>query len=266
MTAFLDDGHVDYSHDLVSNDWEQATYKVATPSWYKGVRFIIRKTGGGRAVLAHIRVTKSSECAGPPLELKERPLGSSCEAASQCKSGSCEEVPQWSQQMSEDVCSDCRADGDCSAGQACGLEGDKALKLYKTCGPAARHQLGERCVGDGECATGVCCDGVCSQCCHDHGAACPQSTSCQLLSWWTLPDNGQDYKNQLLPRQCSPGENLGAMGAPCLGDDDCLSGSCSGSGELKTCILDGRRCQENSDCPTWPWVCLPLGTYGGTCT
>jgi len=259
---FLDDGYVDYSHDLVSDNWEQATYTVSTPSWYEGVRFIVRKSGSGRAVLAHVRVTRSSDCADPPLVLKDRPVGAACDVASQCKSGRCEQVSLWGQQNPEGVCSSCGSDGDCTTGEACGLEGDKTLKLHQACGPADRHQLGERCIGDAECATGVCCDGVCSECCQEHGAACPQSTTCKLLEWSTL---GDDYQFQFLPRMCSPGENLGVSGAACLRDDDCQSGTCKGTGELKTCILDGRRCQVDGECPTWPWVCLPLGIDGGTC-
>ena len=75
---------------------------------------------------------------------------------------------------------------------------------------------------------------------------------------------GEDYEFQILPWQCSPGAGQGSPGALCLKNDDCSSGICQGEGELKHCFLDGRRCQQDQECPLWN-TCLPLGVFGGEC-
>ena len=260
---FLDDGSVEYSHALPSDDWQQVQYKVATPVWYEGVRFTVRKSGAGRAVLGTLRVTKAGDCPGPALELVDRPLGALCDGAGDCSSGHCEEVNQWGA-LKTRTCSGCGDDTDCAKGQACGVEAGTTLKLFLECGASARHQLGERCVGDGECATGVCCDGLCSQCCRDKSPGCVGGTYCNKVPWSELDPA---YQAVLLPWQCSPGQGLGVAGDPCLWDVDCASGSCGGTGELRVCILDGRRCQQDSDCPAWltEGLCLPLGQLGGAC-
>jgi hypothetical protein len=262
---FLDDGIIDYSHDLVTDDWRQAEYRVGTPKWFDGVRFIVRKTGAGEAVLAHIRVTRSSDCPAPGVELRDLRDGTRCETASECKGGYCEEIPKvssWAIFKPSAICSGCGEDADCGAGDVCGLESSpSAGEPHKSCGPPGRHRLGERCLGDAECKTGVCCGDVCSECCHDHGPSCPGGASCASAAWWDL---GPEYQSHLLPAQCSPGESLGAAGAPCLQDADCQSGSCLGSGELKTCQTDGRRCDTDDDCPM-SRLCRSIGAYGGTC-
>jgi hypothetical protein len=263
---FLDDGVIDYSHDLVTDDWKQAKYEVATPSWYDGVRFIVRKTGAGEAVLAHIRVTRSSGCPAPAVELRDLSDGTPCSTASECRGGFCEQIARvssWAIFKPAEICSSCGTDADCSVNDVCGLESSSVSKgePHKSCGAPARHRLGERCIGDAECKTGVCCNDVCSECCDDHGPSCPAGASCMDAAWWEL---GSAYQSHLLPGQCSPGKGLGASKAPCLQDADCQSKSCVGAGELKTCQTDGRRCESDDDCPL-SRLCLSIGVYGGTC-
>lgn len=261
---FLRDGHAEYSHDLASDDWQEVQYRVATPTWYEGVRFTIRKTGAGAAVISTIRVIKSGDCAGPPLALVDPPLGARCESAADCESGRCEKVYQLPMTMSqEQTCSGCAADADCPAGEACGVEAGSGLKLYLACGAPDRHALGERCQGDAECATGICCEGLCSACCA--GRACTSGQTCKERPWSSL---GKEYQATLFPWQCAPGAKLGEAGEPCLFDDDCDSGSCKGSGPLRVCSFDGRTCTQDSDCPIFLWSqgsCLPLGQRGGRC-
>ena len=96
--------------------------------------------------------------------------------------------------------------------------------------------LGVTCGSNSECASGVCCDLVCSECCKaaadgggapsDPGAtltSCPAAQSCErrgaLVVGWLGSGTGE-------PRQCDPGKRTHAPGAPCMADDDCASGAC----------------------------------------
>jgi len=228
-----------------------------------GVRFIVRKQGLGHAVVSHLRVTKSSDCIGPPMEMNQRANGVRCDADTQCRSGLCHTMKQTHLALTYTICSGCGDDGDCSGVAACGMEPGMAWwfesGMYLDCSAPGRHQLGEQCAGDKECATGVCCAGVCSQCCD--GAGCSGAQSCQHASWWEL---GQQYKDQPLPWQCAPRQGQGVADAVCLVDADCLSGSCVGSQPLKTCKYDGRRCEQDNECH-FEQICLALRMYGGRC-
>ncbi len=68
---FLDDGVTDYEQELAHVTWEPLVYFVKTPREWQGVRFTIHKIGEGRARLAQIQATSSTECVGPPIELPE---------------------------------------------------------------------------------------------------------------------------------------------------------------------------------------------------
>jgi hypothetical protein len=91
--------------------------------------------------------------------------------------------------------------------------------------------LGEPCTSNTDCSSGVCASGsvcllgctgpttVCSEC--DYAAACPEGEQCTARA----------YASTLaaMPLQCSPGQSRGAKGAPCIGNDDCASGQCTGA-------------------------------------
>ncbi len=80
------------------------------------------------------------------------------------------------------------------------------------------------------CETGICCYGVCSECCSDK--------DCNVSG---TPDGGdagpaaicgtQTVSAPLfgLPAQCGPGDHQHKTGAPCLVDNDCASGACDGA-------------------------------------
>ncbi len=261
---FQDDGVIEYSHPLPGDDFRPIVYNLKPPSWYQSVRFIITKTGKGRAVLAQIKVSSDDEanCTDSPLDLTDRPDGAECEEDAQCNSGLCAQVMLWRPDVEGgDVkaCSGCVSGDDCPAGEVCGLEASPDALLYRGCGPAGRHFLGERCMDDPECATGVCCQGICSECCSD--LDCAAGSVCKPRDWQTL---GEDYEYQILPLQCAPGEGKGESGEVCLKNDDCVSNACIGDGEFKQCFLDGRKCDMDEECPLWE-VCLPLGVAGGEC-
>lgn len=88
---FLDDGSIEFSERIPKSDWDVRKFSIATPGWYDGVRFSMRKEGGrGRVVLAEFYVElKHFGCSATPLELLDRPASAPCERDEECSSGRC---------------------------------------------------------------------------------------------------------------------------------------------------------------------------------
>jgi hypothetical protein len=87
---FGDDGTVEFSQVLPTGPWATLAYKAPAPSWYRTIKFSIRKRGDGDATLARIRVAADIDCQGPPPSTPNRPPGAPCENAAQCTSGVCQ--------------------------------------------------------------------------------------------------------------------------------------------------------------------------------
>jgi hypothetical protein len=98
------------------------------------------------------------------------------------------------------------------------------------------------------CETGICCAGVCSECCSDHDCRSTLSADAGSSSDADTADGGEagssDAGNPAaatcavstasaapfsLPAQCDPGAHDHKSGAPCLTGDDCASGACDGA-------------------------------------
>jgi hypothetical protein len=120
------------------------------------------------------------------------------------------------------------------------------------------QSLGSSCAFSGSvCLSGICCDGVCAECCvsptpprdADGGLldpvwACPNDGTCQpRVEQPNLATEllGQDGPHRL-PRQCDPGRRLHPAGAECLLDDDCASGVCDGEAWVVTNFADTGAC------------------------
>jgi len=252
------DGSVEWRQPLPASVWSRYSYLVRLPNRYEGIMFRITKDGPGRALLAQIVAkTGAGQCAGmTPLSIANRPNGATCSFADECLSGFCHDT-QFPTGGSG-TCGECGNDNDCSFGQVCGsaLPEQLSLGLYQACGEPYRHQLGERCVNDNECASSSCCDNVCSTCCNSNG--CDAGETC------TTPPRANPESYWATPHQCDP-ENGGATtGDECLVDTDCASGSCNGNGELKVCLLDGRLCDDNNDC-SLGLACISIGAAGARC-
>jgi hypothetical protein len=87
---FLDDGEVEFSERIPASNWDVRTFTVTTPTWYRGVRFIVRKAGPGQVVVAEFNAElMRNRCSVTPLPLNDRPVAASCENDEQCASGSC---------------------------------------------------------------------------------------------------------------------------------------------------------------------------------
>jgi hypothetical protein len=250
---FYDDGTVDYEARIPTSRWEPVSLLITEARWYYGARFRVRKLGNGRAALAQIEITTSDKCVEPPVDLGPRLDGMQCNDELGCASGICSDATLG-------ICQGCDAGG-CGA-DVCGLTtGAPAFyTLHRACTAPASHVLGERCLGDQECASGVCAAGVCSACASadDCGAgeACVAATTTELIFPF---------------RVCATDGQI-ASGGFCLGDDQCAGGSCSGSGELRVCQVDGRTCTDDSDCQAIDLgseppdnLCVSLGVRDGRC-
>ncbi len=156
------------------------------------------------------------------------------------------------------------------------------LRVQSTtgCAPAQAvhlHDLpiGERCGGDGtECKGGLCCFGVCSECCPDAqlcaGPSCAAHAACAGSATCAMePGATADFFSPF-PLQCAPGQHLGAAGAPCILDTDCASSSCDGASfRYRT---TGTTTDAGLDCvpaagsgPLGTTDCRAIAARGGTC-
>jgi len=76
---FLADGSVEFSQRLPPSRWERLTFRITAPTWYRGVRFSLRKDGPGRAILAELSALNApGTCTAPPIELHDRPARATC--------------------------------------------------------------------------------------------------------------------------------------------------------------------------------------------
>ncbi|MCA9667646.1 MAG: hypothetical protein KC503_18730 [Myxococcales bacterium] len=261
---FGNDGKIDVSYPMGSDRFRDVTVHLLAPTNFQGATFIVRKTGAGRAVLAEVKPkgVGSEECAGlSPVQLTEQPLGATCLLSSTCKSGQCIKVqqsatptlpPPYSQLFDSqlDVCSECELDSQCGSGKVCGINTSAKFNFHRACVDEASRSLAERCATNAECKSGVCCRGRCSECCSGT-VDCPTGIACQDSTSGDLA----------LPYRCAAAGR--SSGASCLIGTDCASFTCSGSVELKLCVIDGRTCTSSDDC-LWG-ACRFVGYTDGTC-
>jgi hypothetical protein len=177
---YQDDGTIDYEAPVAGNDWAQVEVLLSAPTWYQSVRFRLAKTGPGRAVVAHLRITASSDCTAPAPPLVDRPLGSNCETDDQCASGVCTEGALHAVTGGGWValaCGTCRATADCQAGEVCRLLETGAGSHHECAAPAA---AGAYCRDDADCASGTCGEPVAVGLCSGTiFAACETDADCE---------------------------------------------------------------------------------------
>jgi hypothetical protein len=280
--VFLDidiegDGTVERSERIPTSNWKPLSYNIAVAAPYDGVRFEITKRGTGKAQLANIGAkTVTDECDGlEPLDPGPRKDGAMCDqdGHAQCASGLCivSPTPIASGVILTWVCGGCDPKASaCGTGNVCGV-GEPFSPLLSTptaCVPTASKQLGEQCLSDGECDTGLCWRGalaplgVCSTCRLDSNCSGGQLCS---PSW--------DVESTAFtgPFLCGANQMLVASGGPCATDDDCASGHCDGA--VRAQCSDGRTCSSPADCPFGTGdadplqngACDTVGVQGGTC-
>jgi hypothetical protein len=104
--------------------------------------------------------------------------------------------------------------------------------------------MGDRCAtgdpnGGAACETGICCGGLCAECCADTDckarASADGGDAGAAPVCWVQPLPGQNFfpgvgnLSGALPGQCDPDDHAHLSGAPCLVDADCASGACVGA-------------------------------------
>ncbi len=260
------DGSVEYSETIPTSSWAPLAFKLPVAGDYRGIQFELAKTGTGHAILAQIGAKVVDDCGSiPAIQPAPAPLGAPC-AINGCSEGSC--VPT----VFGSVCMGCTA-GSCGSTETCGA-GDPTSPvrdLPHVCEATASRELGEQCLTDGQCGSGICNFGFdqpsiapggnygnCSAC-RIGGSACANGAAC-AASW---ADGGGLHA----PFLCAAGKAIGASGAPCGANADCASGACNGT-ERKQCDVDGRECATDDDCPfdaLQHTACSAVGIQGGSC-
>ncbi|MDB4958284.1 MAG: hypothetical protein JWO36_5853 [Myxococcales bacterium] len=263
------DGTLEMHERIPTSHWKPLTYSIFITAPYDGIRFELTKRGAGSAVLANIEANiDGASCTGlTPLDIGPRKNGSTCNMNSECASGLCiQESAPLSPRSSlfGTVCAGCDPHNPvCGTGEACGVAEAPVPVLVPPveCVAAASRELGEMCISNAECGTGICrlsqgAAGSCSSCRFD--TDCTGGETCNP-AWPTGPS------------VCGGLQHLAPHGAPCGSDDDCATGSCSGA-VRKECT-DRRVCSTAADCPfgntgsngLQNGACNRVGIQGGSC-
>jgi hypothetical protein len=250
------DGSIDRKERLPTSQWKPLSYNLLIKAPFDGIRFELSKQGTGRAVLGRIHAeTTRDACEGlTPIDGGPAPLGAFCLEDTTCASGICrfDEASPFFVGLRCMGCDPKAGAAACDAGLVCGV-GEARTPVHTIpfeCVPTGGDELGERCLVDAECATGLCTDHVCSTCRN----TCSGGETCGAA--WNFG-----------PSVCAPGQHRHASGEPCATDTDCASATCNGA-VLRTCV-DGRPCANPGDCPADPDLsageCTTVGVTGGTC-
>ena len=131
------------------------------------------------------------------------------------------------------------------------------------------------------CLSGICCEGVCAECCliphlppapsYEDGGVAPEPNTCSggarcgrlpLLSFGRLPRNEIGVGPNVIPHQCDPGERKRPTGSECLVAEDCTSNVCEGA---TWTVISATR---GGSCPTPPEKspdCYVSSVHGGRC-
>jgi hypothetical protein len=222
---FNDDGSSEFKEVIPESHWAKQRFNAQTPRSYKNVRFILRKLGHGRAVLAQITAETNGDCGEKrALPATHRENSSECSSAGQCDGGACVARPPLVGTNARLACGECESDEQCPDEMFCGsLRGE--MGYYAACVPRVQDN-GAACELDAQCASGPCVQSLsfavptCGECASDD--ACAQGEVCGVRVSELGPFRG-----------CRP-----AGGAPlaalCAGDAECASGVCD-SGICSEC-------------------------------
>ncbi|MCU0663433.1 MAG: hypothetical protein MUC50_14035 [Myxococcota bacterium] len=263
---FLDDNYdnPEYSQQIPKLNWTPIRFDIRPPEWFSTARFIVRKVGDGKAVLARVAAVNGIDCTGKPVALDQAPNGVPCESDHDCASGICASIADPALDGEErGYCSECRSDIDCPNEELCGVGADSKFLLLRQCVAPASRVLGERCAGGSECELGICTEGVCSTCGPHDPCALGESCDKDGQSVFETEDHRWLREAGRTPFRCAG--RVALTGEPCLHNSDCESGSCEAEAQLNLCYWDGRSCETTADCGIQGGNCLELGARGGVC-
>ncbi|MBX3192762.1 MAG: hypothetical protein KF819_37610 [Labilithrix sp.] len=127
--------------------------------------------------------------------------------------------------------------------------------------------------GGDECVSGVCCDGICSECCQESpvGEQLPNDGGILRNTPVACPDEGKcerasnDLRGFFLPSaplQCDPGKGKKGAKAECVVGADCASGVCEGAVLRSSSSSQGVSCPADFDGGP---SCNVSMVRGGTC-
>jgi uncharacterized Fe-S cluster protein YjdI len=274
------DVEVDDRFPLPTARWQKLTLLFPMPVAYYGVRFVIRKRGMGRAVLAEVRAQSSDKCTAARPQLETVPLGVACNDTSTCSTSTCTTTtprqslidfcelatPEedcaalWSGDdfgAGPGVCGECGGDADCP-GQVCGVI-DGKRGPYRGCVDVADN--GTRCFDDAHCLSGHCAQlqaynqtwlmidsATCSECKND--SDCALGEVCGL-------DAALPARVCMAPPE-KPLSSLCEVGAECLSGICCLgrcSECCNGGGDSCSEACVTRSFERDGEAFETPWVC-----------
>lgn len=266
---FRDDGITEYAHPIATTDWTTYSYHIRPPDWFDTLRFRIRKTGTGNATVAQIMADRADAdlCESQePTTYQDLPLGFHCDGDSECASGTCKGHQVISsdpgmQGLVEQTCGECTV-GSCGEGLVCGLAFTADNLPYSACVEPEAKALGQACTNPGECGSGVCCEGRCSECCATGDNHCPDGGACAMV-----PGNG-DADTRMMPYMCDGRQRSRGNGETCMADADCASATCGSHAELRLCDPSGQPCETHAGCPDFdgePARCVTLGPLDGMC-
>jgi hypothetical protein len=213
---FLSDGQVEISQRLPASNWDQSTFKLTAPRWYRGVTFTLRKQGSGEAIIAQLSAENAKgACTAPPVELRNRPDGAPCEHDEQCANDSC----------SDHACGGCAAGEECAADQVCGLT-TLSGKAEHVCLARFAGLFGEPCDTGDQCESQICENHACSEC---TGDKCEDGRACD----WAAQRSDMGV---IWPKLCGALDGSRKTGELCGDDRDCASATCEGLEE--SCPFD----------------------------
>jgi Cys-rich repeat protein len=264
MTLAFDfnaDGVIEHSQAVPAVSWRSVQFLVHAPADYASLRYVLRKSGRGHAVIAQLRVVEEygeegeDPCAGAPLQIAD---GAACTVDASCASGVC----------IGGLCRGCAELGSCEDGAACSLDeqcsaGACTGSTCRACG-ATGCEAATACDADAECASGACVPSFapsrarepasCLHCDDDKDcggfASCDQQlgacNTCQLGAGALGPGVS------VLPKQC----------AGCVEDADCSGGACT-FGVCSSCRSDadcaaGESCRSEGRFDFGPRACRPV--------
>ncbi len=226
---FQDDGTAEYSHPIPDADFKPLVYSIPTPSWFERVRFVLRKQGAGRAVLAQISAYDRGQCGPERLPMGDRPAGAGCDGDDECASGICADpaAPGDASWLGT-VCGGCRTDTDCGPDEVCGAAETAPVRPQvgapRACVVLGSREAGQPCMEAAECA-GPACEALnissegsglrwaCVGCWSDdncgQGEVCGLGTTAEGWAARDCVEVGSD-----------------ADGSPCAVDAECAGGAC----------------------------------------